>query len=80
LLTGPGDEQAREIGERIRLQVEESALHWQDRQVRMTVSVGVATRLPHEQTPAQTLERADRALYEAKHQGRNRVVLAARKA
>ncbi|MET1162711.1 MAG: diguanylate cyclase, partial [Pseudoxanthomonas sp.] len=79
LLTGPGDEHAREIGERIRQQVEESVLEWQEEQVQLTVSVGVATRLPHEQTPAQTLERADRALYRAKHLGRNRVVLAARK-
>ncbi|MDR6842977.1 sensor domain-containing diguanylate cyclase [Pseudoxanthomonas sacheonensis] len=79
LLPTPGDDQAREIGERIRLQIEESAVEWQDQKVKLTVSVGVATRLVHEQTPTQALERADRALYSAKHEGRNRVVLAARK-
>jgi len=78
VLPGPGDEQAREIGERVRVQIEESAVEWQGQQVKLTVSVGVATRLAHEQTPTQALERADRALYAAKHQGRNRVVLAPR--
>lgn len=79
LLPAPGDDQAREIGERIRLQIEESAVEWQDQKVKLTVSVGVATRLVHEQTPTQALERADRALYSAKNEGRNRVVLATRK-
>jgi diguanylate cyclase (GGDEF)-like protein len=42
----------------------------------VTVSVGVST-LEHEGAAASTLLRAaDKALYEAKHQGRNRVVLA----
>ena len=79
LLPAPGDDQAREIGERIRLQIEESVVEWQGQKVKLTVSVGVATRLVHEQTPTQALERADRALYSAKNEGRNRVVLAARK-
>jgi diguanylate cyclase (GGDEF)-like protein len=78
LLPGPGDDQAREIGERIRLQIEESATEWQGKRVKLTVSVGVATRLAHEHAPTQALERADRALYAAKHEGRNRVVLATR--
>jgi diguanylate cyclase (GGDEF)-like protein len=51
---------------------------WQGQPVKLTVSVGVAMRLAHEQTPAAALERADRALYAAKREGRNRVVLAAR--
>ena len=78
LLPGPGDDQAREIGERIRLHVQESAVEWQGQTVKLTVSVGVATRLAHELTPVAALERADRALYAAKREGRNRVVLAIR--
>lgn len=78
LLPGPREGHAWEIGERIRLQIEESTVDWQGQPVKLTVSVGVATRLAHEQTPAAALERADRALYAAKHEGRNRVVLAAR--
>jgi predicted signal transduction protein with EAL and GGDEF domain len=44
--------------------------------LRVTVSLGVASAAPPEGwTPTGILERADRALYEAKRRGRNRVVL-----
>ncbi|MDR3497123.1 MAG: diguanylate cyclase [Ancalomicrobiaceae bacterium] len=43
--------------------------------VRMTVSIGVAQLAPHEAL-AFTIERADRALYRAKRNGRNRVEVA----
>ena len=42
--------------------------------LKITVSIGVAEFLPGEDTDA-TLARADQALYEAKHRGRNQVVL-----
>ena len=44
-------------------------------QLRITVSCGLALHVAGE-SPEATLERADRALYEAKHLGRNRVVVA----
>ena len=44
-------------------------------ELRMTVSTGLTIHLPGESTET-TLERADQALYRAKHQGRNCVVLA----
>jgi len=43
----------------------------------MTASVGVASRLPSDRHLRDWLDRADKALYQAKHQGRDRVVLAA---
>ena len=44
--------------------------------LRVTVSIGVACAAPGESwTPPGILERADRALYEVKRTGRNRVVL-----
>ncbi|MEW5864973.1 MAG: diguanylate cyclase [Pseudomonadota bacterium] len=43
---------------------------------RLTVTIGVARATPGE-TPRETLARADRALYEGKAQGRDRVVAVA---
>jgi GGDEF domain-containing protein len=48
---------------------------WRPRQkLRVTASVGAAERTDRKQTPEQVLAKADRALYEAKLEGRNRVV------
>ena len=77
VLTGPAADRAREVGERMRVLVERAEVPWQGETLNLTISVGVATRLPHESTPTAALERADRALYAAKHEGRNRVNLAA---
>lgn len=43
-------------------------------EVRVTLSIGVAENRIHEDSPESLLKRADEALYEAKGQGRNRVV------
>lgn len=42
----------------------------------MTASIGVTMRLPSDRHLRDWLDRADKALYQAKHQGRDRVVLA----
>lgn len=42
--------------------------------VRFTVSVGVAMRIRADDNVLETINRADRALYDAKHAGRNRVM------
>ena len=42
----------------------------------VTISVGMASVVPNEQnSPTQLLDEADKALYEAKHSGRNRAVM-----
>jgi two-component system cell cycle response regulator len=47
------------------------------RGITVTVSIGVAVIEPDDTSPAAILKRADRALYKAKDEGRNRVVAAA---
>jgi diguanylate cyclase (GGDEF)-like protein len=44
----------------------------------VTVSIGVAIYPKHADSAETLLRAADRALYEAKHQGRNRIVAARR--
>jgi len=64
------------VAERIRSAIEERNFKAYDENLKATVSIGCAT-FPKAETEAQwVLETADRALYEAKHQGRNRVCLA----
>jgi len=72
-LVGRGD--GAEVAERIRSRVEELRFDGPLADRRVTVSLGVATRLPGESLDA-WIGRADAALYRAKESGRNRVVVA----
>jgi len=67
---------AVEVAERVRAAVEEANIPHQGSQCgQLTVSVGVATAYPaFHQGPKPLAAEADANLYEAKHQGRNRVV------
>ena len=68
---------ARIIAERLRLTVQDNeAVRSDDGEpVRFTVSIGVAALDPRDPAFAALLQRADRALYQAKDGGRNRVEL-----
>ena len=63
------------VAERIRGRIAQTAVPLSDgRSVRITVSVGIACVAPCQQTDAaQLVATADRQLYLAKHEGRNRV-------
>ena len=76
MLPGRNGDDARQLGERIRMAIELVRLEYEDKPIRITVSVGVATRLPRESEPAAAVARADQALYAAKRSGRNRVNVA----
>ncbi len=69
---------AREMGERLRAAVERSVVEYEGRNERITVSIGVATRLGRESTPAAAIERAAKALYAAQRGGPNWVHVAPR--
>lgn len=66
---------ARELGERLLLGVREIDLGAGD-DARVTVSIGIAVANPRDRVNSSDLvERADAALYRAKHRGRNRLEL-----
>lgn len=67
--------EAESLLDRFRARLEECRVD--DVQVFPTMSFGIAQRLTPDETLAVLYDRADRALYRAKHAGRNRVVLAA---
>ena len=76
LLPGRAGAEAREMGERLRTAVERCEFRHESHAERLTVSIGVATRLDREETPTEAVKRADKALYAAKRGGRNRVHVA----
>ncbi|TVR91756.1 MAG: GGDEF domain-containing protein [Spirochaetaceae bacterium] len=66
-----------EVAERIRLAVEDFRFCHGDKELKITVSIGVAEYTPAlDQLPGDLMARADEAMYEAKSSGRNRVIVA----
>ncbi|WP_137133029.1 PleD family two-component system response regulator [Rhizobium sp. FY34] len=70
---------ATAIAERLRRIIEQAPfdLPGTGLTLNITASLGIATNLSGLDTPEQLMKQADKALYEAKNQGRNRVVAAA---
>lgn len=76
LLPNAGSDAAAEIAERLRAAVAAIDVSDLGASLRVTVSVGVASRRADEAAIDALARRADEALYRAKTQGRNRVELA----
>lgn len=74
LLRGLDATSALVLAERLRSEVEALRIPANGEQLHVTVSIGVAATDPQRDklSPSALLERADRALYRAKHEGRNR--------
>lgn len=70
---------AAAVAERLRASIEGRAfaLRGSDLSLNVTASFGISSRIASIETPEQLMKHADRALYEAKNSGRNRVVAAA---
>ena len=61
--------------ERLRRIIADQPFQYEDKTFQVTISVGIATTTGSENlTPRELISRADEKLYQAKHEGRNRVV------
>lgn len=76
LLLGGHVNQAMDVAERIRQTIQAHNFNFQGRQIPITISAGVGTKLPADNSWEQAYERADQALYKSKNTGRNKVTLA----
>jgi diguanylate cyclase (GGDEF)-like protein len=74
LLPNTGLPEARQIAERLCTQIAENPIHVSPYNIQVSVSIGVACLTDLNQVKFETLLRqADRAMYQAKHHGRNRI-------
>jgi diguanylate cyclase (GGDEF)-like protein len=80
VLPGTSLDGARAVAERIRTSVQQNAVVLDDgRIVRITVSIGIAyAKLPEDLNAVDLFRNADKALYAAKQNGRNRVIVESR--
>jgi diguanylate cyclase len=75
LLTGAGLDDAMHLADEMRAAVERGGLHASGQPVKVTLSGGL-TLFREDETAGSAFERADRALYQAKGEGKNRIVSA----
>ncbi len=76
VLSGTDSGEAKTAAERIRREVEKSRVVCGRRELGVTISLGVTEFRPEEDTDNRSfIERADRALYMSKNDGRNRVTV-----
>jgi len=64
---------AVDIAERIRSTIEKTQFRYETQDIPVTISLGLSSRDSTTQSHGDLLANADKALYDAKHQGRNRV-------
>ncbi len=66
---------AATVAEKIRQTIEKIEFIYKEKTIKMTVSIGVSQATPEDKVHEKVFERADAALYKAKNEGRNRVVV-----
>ena len=69
----PGTEACRRMAERLRERAQAFPPRWMERELKLTLSIGVAQWRGASDDASAVLARADEALYRAKASGRNRV-------
>ncbi|MCG8571527.1 MAG: GGDEF domain-containing protein [Spirochaetes bacterium] len=76
MLTECKSENAKIVAERIRTNIEESVFHYEDKEIKMTVSIGISEACHQNFHQHSTLiMQADMALYHSKRSGRNQTTL-----
>ena len=74
VLPGSDAQRAFDVAERVRTHVESQSITTSVVKLSLTVSLGIATTTGNTLQPEELISAADKALYQAKHAGRNRVV------
>ena len=67
---------AVEVADRIRRSIAETVVPFEEKELKVTVSMGVASFGAHASDPKALVKAADAALYQSKDAGRNRVTAA----
>lgn len=75
LLANTAQEQVLQIAERIRTKATHTPLNFKMQSIPIQLSLGVTSSTEDDTDIKQVLQRADRALYQAKNEGRNRVAV-----
>lgn len=75
LLPETDSDTSAQIAERLRAFVEKTPVKVQDREIHVTVSIGVSRKDENALELETLISRADQAMYIAKHKGRNRVAI-----
>lgn len=73
IMPGTDLEGARVAAEKLRKTIEERVFKFEEHTIPITISSGAANIMLDSEEYMSTIERADKALYESKHSGRNRV-------
>ena len=76
MLLGSPPRQAEEIAERIRATIEGHEFIYEGKHIPTTISIGIAFKAAGDEAFEAIYDRADKALYHSKHNGRNRVSVA----
>lgn len=75
ILPGIDEENARNVAERLCRIIERTRFLYQTEEIPLTISIGVSQARPADETQEALFNRADKAVYEAKDAGRNRVAV-----
>ncbi len=75
LLLGGELSQAEEVAERIRTTIEGYNFTFEDTKIPITISAGVSSRMAGDESWQNIFQRADKALYRSKENGRNKVTV-----